>query len=295
MDCWNVSIDSNVSKSMPSSDASDNPSTKILPQRIALCVEYNGSQFHGWQTQAAGLATVQSCLESALAKVANHAVSVICAGRTDAGVHATAQVVHFDAYVRRAEKAWVFGTNAHLPEQVSIRWAKVVDADFHARFSALSRRYLYLIFNSPVRSALFNHELTREFRELDETRMKQGGSYLLGENDFTSFRAANCQSNTAMRNVWAVDVSRRNDLILIDIEANAFLHHMVRIIAGVLMDVGAGEKDPEWVAQLLTAKDRNLAGKTAAPNGLYLVKVTYAKRFGLEDESIGPHFLKLPH
>lgn len=278
---------------MHSGDKSTEPSLGILPQRIALCVEYDGSHFHGWQSQSAGLATVQGCLESALAKVANHPVTVICAGRTDAGVHATAQVVHFDAHVHRAEKAWVLGTNAHLPSQISIRWAKVVEGEFHARFSALSRRYLYLIFNSPVRSALFEQQLTREFRDLDETRMHRAGSLLLGENDFSSFRAANCQSNTAMRNISTVDVRRRGDLILIDIVANAFLHHMVRIIAGVLMDVGAGEKEPQWVAELLTARDRKLASKTAPPNGLYLVKVTYPEKFGLVNESIGPHFMKL--
>ncbi|HJN51286.1 MAG: tRNA pseudouridine(38-40) synthase TruA [Pseudomonadales bacterium] len=277
---------------MQSGDSSNSPSDSP-PQRIALCVEYNGSQFHGWQVQSDGIATVQGCLERALAQVANHAVSVICAGRTDAGVHATAQVVHFDAHVGRTERAWVFGTNAHLPEQIRIRWAKAVDGDFHARFSALSRRYLYLVFNSRVRSALFTHELTHEFRELDETRMNKGGQFLVGEHDFTSFRAANCQSKTAMRNVLAVDVSRRNDLVLIDIEANAFLHHMVRIIAGVLMDVGAGEKEPEWIAELLAAKDRNLAGITAPPDGLYLVSVTYPESYDLAHESIGPHFLQL--
>mgnify|MGYP001309870632 CR=1 FL=1 len=277
---------------MQSSDGANDPSTKTSSHRIALCVEYNGSRFHGWQAQSAGIATVQGCLEGALAKVADHAVSVICAGRTDAGVHATGQVVHFDTRVHRTEKSWVFGTNAHLPEQISVRWAKVVATDFHARFSALSRRYFYLIFNSPVRSALFNRELTHEFRELAETRMNKGARFLIGEHDFASFRAANCQSKTAMRNVFSVDVSRRDDLILIDIEANAFLHHMVRIIAGVLMDVGSGEREPDWVAELLAAKDRTLAGVTAPPNGLYLVEVKYAENLGLPCGPIGPHFLK---
>jgi len=236
---------------------------------------------------------VQGCLESALEKVANHPVSAICAGRTDAGVHAVGQVVHFDTQVHRAEKAWVFGTNAHLPDQISVRWAKVVGTDFHARYSALSRRYLYLIFNSPVRSALFTHELTHEFRELDEARMHKAGSFLLGENDFSSFRAANCQSKTAMRNVTAVNVSRRGDLVLIDIVANAFLHHMVRNIAGVLMDVGAGVKEPEWVTELMALKDRTLASITAPPNGLYLVNVAFPERFALVSESTGPHFFNL--
>jgi tRNA pseudouridine38-40 synthase len=278
---------------MHSGDRSPDTEIAKSPHRIALGVEYNGSDFHGWQVQADGIATVQGCLERALAKVANHPVTVICAGRTDAGVHASAQVVHFDTYAEREEKAWVFGTNAHLPGQISVRWAKAVDGRFHARFAALSRRYLYLIFNSHVRSALFANELTLEFRELDATRMNRGASYLLGENDFTSFRAANCQSKTALRIVTAVSVRRQGDLILIDITANAFLHHMVRIIAGVLMDVGAGLKEPEWVAELMAAKDRNLASVTAPPNGLYLMKVAYPERFGLVNEPLGSHFLRL--
>jgi len=278
---------------MPSGDRPPDTPIAKSRHRIALGVEYNGSDFHGWQVQSHGLATVQGCLQRALAKVANHPITVICAGRTDAGVHASAQVVHFDTYAEREDKAWVFGANAHLPRKISVRWAKEVDSRFHARFAALSRRYLYLIFNSRVRSALFADELTLEFRDLDATRMNRGASYLLGENDFTSFRAANCQSKTAMRNVTALSVHRRGDLILIDITANAFLHHMVRIIAGVLIDVGAGVKEPEWVAELMEAKDRNLASVTAPPNGLYLVKVAYPEAFGLVNEPIGPHFLGL--
>ena len=255
--------------------------------RIALGVEYDGSQYHGWQAQT-GLHTIQQVLEHALSKVADTEVSVVCAGRTDTGVHATNQVVHFDCDVVRPIRSWVNGTNAFLPKSVCVKWAKIMADDFHARYSALSRRYRYVIYNSPIRPSLLRSNLTWNYRQLDHKAMAIGGQYLLGENDFTSFRAVECQSNTPMRNVLDLQVHRHNDLVLIDITANAFLHHMVRNIAGVLMAVGSNKKKAEWVKEVLDARDRSLGAETAPPYGLYLVDVMYSEHFGLIQQPLGP-------
>ncbi|MBD3646821.1 MAG: tRNA pseudouridine(38-40) synthase TruA [Pseudomonadales bacterium] len=264
-----------------------------VQQRICLGVTYNGADFHGWQYQSENVATVQQCLEKALSKVADHHVRVTCAGRTDSGVHATWQVVHFDTQSSRPLKAWVFGVNAHLPDSVCVTWARSVPADFDARFSATARRYFYLIHNHPVRSALMAELVSRDHRPLDADVMNEAAAALPGERDFTSFRAANCQSNTPMRNVHHARVQRRGDLIVIDIAANAFLHHMVRNIAGVLQDIGAGEKPVSWMAELLELRDRTRAGVTAPPNGLYLVDVTYPEDFGLPAGPGLPHLYGL--
>lgn len=266
-----------------------------MSERVGLCVAYNGAGFHGWQYQAPELLTVQGQLESALSKVADHPVRVTCAGRTDARVHATWQVVHFDTHANRPLKAWVLGTNSHLPDGISVNWARHVPAEFDARFSATSRRYLYLIHNHPVRSPFMHDLLTREPRPLDSLAMDRAGAALLGERDFTSFRAANCQSNTPMRRVDHLQVHRREDMVVIDIAANAFLYHMVRNIAGVLMDVGAGEKPVEWVAELLERRNRSLGSVTAAPNGLYLVDVTYPPEYHLPAGPGLPHLFSQLH
>lgn len=244
--------------------------------RVALGVEYNGAEFHGWQRQKKpAVATVQAHLEDALSQVADHPVTVVCAGRTDAGVHATQQVVHFDTTARREVRAWVRGVNSHLPETVRVRWSKSVNADFHARFSALARRYQYVICNTEVKSAIFSRQVTHFRWPLDASLMHAEARCLLGEQDFSSFQAVACQSNTPMRNVHHVAVSRRDHLLVIDIQANAFLLHMVRNIAGVLMAVGAGQQEPGWTRWVLEQKDRNQAGVTAHPQGLYLVGVEY--------------------
>lgn len=234
-------------------------------------------------------------LEGALSKVADQPIRVTCAGRTDAGVHATWQMVHFNTDSSRPLKAWVFGANSHLPDAIAVNWAQHVPPRFDARFSATARRYLYLIHNHPVRSALMNDLLTREHRPLDVIAMGQAGTALLGEQDFTSFRAANCQSKTPMRHVHHLKVHRRGDMVIIDIAANAFLHHMVRNIAGVLMDVGAGEKPVEWMAELLASRDRSLGSVTAAPNGLYLVDVTYPPEYNLPPGPGLPHLFSQLH
>ncbi|MBV1879354.1 MAG: tRNA pseudouridine(38-40) synthase TruA [Pseudomonadales bacterium] len=259
-------------------------------QSVALGVSYYGNEFHGWQYQNETLPTVQGKLESALSIVADEAVRVVCAGRTDARVHATKQVVHFETRVSRPLKAWVFGVNAHLPDAIAVNWSRTVPTVFNARFSASARRYFYLIFNARIRSGLFAGNFTREQRPLDVERMHRAGQHLLGENNFSAFRAANCQSKTPMRNVHHLNVSQRGDLILIDIQANAFLYHMVRNIAAVLMDIGAGQKPENWTEELLRLQDRKQAGMTAAATGLYLVDVCYPDFPQIPAGPALPHF-----
>ncbi len=260
--------------------------------RVAMAVSYDGSAFHGWQSQRKPqVATVQEALEKALSSIADAPVIVQCAGRTDAGVHASHQMVHFDSPSDRGEKAWVSGGNTHLPSGISIHWAKPVTQAFNARFSATARRYRYIILNTPARSALLAGGVTWENRPLNEQAMHEAGQALLGELDFTSYRAVACQSKTPMRNVHFVEVTRRADMVIIDIEANAFLHHMVRNIAGVLLAIGTGIKPVEWAEEVLLAKDRKVGAATAPPDGLYLVGVTYPETFQLPQSEPGPFFL----
>lgn len=258
--------------------------------RVALRIEYVGTEYHGWQAQKSGVDTVQGFLEHGLSKIANHPVRVICAGRTDSGVHATHQIVHFDTEALRPEMSWISGTNAHLPDSIAVVWSANVDSEFSARFSATARRYCYYIRNSNIRSAIADQLLTKYHRNLDADAMHQAAQSLLGLNDYSSFRASHCQSFSPVRNVTSVSVTRDGELIKIDITANAFLHHMVRNIAGVLMDVGAGIKPINWVADLLAMKDRKQGGITASPSGLFLVHVTYPSHFGLPDSPSLPIF-----
>ncbi len=252
------------------------------PQRIALGVEYDGSAFNGWQAQLSPrLATVQESLETALSTIAAHPVKVHCAGRTDSGVHGSGQVVHFDTTATRPFKAWVAGTNSILSRHCAVQWAAAVPDDFHARFSALSRRYRYCIYNARVRPALLASFVTLHHQSLDAAAMHAAGQLLLGEHDFTSYRGTACQSNTPMRKVMALSVTRHGDYVLIDIEANAFLLHMVRNITGVLMLIGEGRQPPAWAGELLQIRDRTKAAVTAPPNGLCLYQVRYPERFGL--------------
>ncbi len=261
-------------------------------QRTALALEYEGSAFYGWQSQRdPAVATVQEALEAALSRVADAPVTTVCAGRTDAGVHGSHQVVHFDSPVARDEKAYVFGGNSHLPKSLSIKWARPVADDFHARFSATARRYRYVILNRPLRSAHFHPLATRVHQLLDAALMHGEAQSLLGERDFSSFRGAGCQSNTPMRNVHFIEVVRRGDWVVVDIQANAFLLHMVRNIVGTLIAVGSGRQPEGWTAQVMAARDRTQAAMTAAPNGLYLVDVAYPDRFGLPCEQPGPAFI----
>jgi tRNA pseudouridine38-40 synthase len=260
--------------------------------RIACRIEYNGSQYHGWQSQPhLKVNTVQDALEGALARVACQSVRTHCAGRTDTGVHGFSQIVHFDAPVERSAKAWVLGTNANLPYDVRVHWAVSVPEDFHARFSATARRYRYLIANTPVRPALLGGQLTWNRRRLDAALMHREAQCLLGELDFSAFRAAACQSNSPNRNVHAISVKRHGQLLVVDIKANAFLHHMVRNIVGSLMAVGTGRCEPGWLAQLLEGRDRTAAAETAPAGGLYLIDVDYPARFDLPPTPSGPLFL----
>jgi tRNA pseudouridine38-40 synthase len=259
--------------------------------RLACCIEYNGSRFSGWQSQPhLAVDTVQETLEAALASVATKPVKAYCAGRTDAGVHSVGQIIHFDDPMGRSCKNWVYGANANLPVDIRVVWAKAVTNKFHARFTALSRRYRYIIANRPIRPALLAGQVTWTRVPLDADLMHAAAQALLGEQDFTAFRAASCQSPTAMRNVSEVTVQRRGQLVIIDIEANAFLHHMVRNIAGSLISVGNGRHTIEWIGELLAGRDRSVAADTAAPHGLYLAGVRYPQEFEIPGVSMGPIF-----
>lgn len=258
--------------------------------RIALGIEYDGASVFGWQRQK-DVPSVQQHLENALSVIANRDIKVQCAGRTDAGVHATGQVVHFDCDVERPDRAWTLGVNANLPETISVTWSKPVSDEFHARFSATHRRYRYVIHNSRIRPAILNSGVTHEYRELDERKMHEAAQFLVGEHDYTTFRASLCQSKSPRRKVTKIDVYRSGRYVVVDIRANAFLHHMVRNIVGSLSVIGAGEQPIGWIAELLALKDRSKAATTARPNGLYLVDVTYPELFELPKPPLGPLFL----
>lgn len=256
-------------------------------RRVAMVLEYDGSEYSGWQIQRSA-STVQEQLENALSTVAAAPVRVQCAGRTDTGVHATHQVVHFDAPAERSPKAWVMGSNSQLPPSVAVRHAQGVDQDFHARFSAVSRRYRYLVYNAPVRSAVVAGRLTWVRQPLTAELMNDAAQRLLGEQDFSAYRAASCQSSTPMRRMDAISVDRHGPVIVFDIQANAFLHHMVRNLVGTLLQVGRGIQPVTWPAQLLEGRDRTLAADTAAPDGLYLVGVSYPDSLGFAALPPGP-------
>ncbi|NDE34434.1 MAG: tRNA pseudouridine(38-40) synthase TruA [Gammaproteobacteria bacterium] len=249
--------------------------------RIALVVEYDGTDFAGWQWQLAQR-TVQNELEAALSRVANHPVRVVCSGRTDAGVHALAQVVHFDTEASRKTHAFMMGTNAWLPADVRVTKALEVGTDFHARTSAIARHYRYEILNRSMASALGPRQQTLCPKPLDAEAMQAAANCLIGEHDFSSFRAQGCQSKSPIRFLHFIRVRREGERVLIDVGANAFLHHMVRNIVGSLMAVGAGKESPEWLAGVLAARNRRLAGITAPSDGLYFAGVLYPERFGLE-------------
>jgi tRNA pseudouridine38-40 synthase len=249
-------------------------------QRIALGVEYDGSGFAGWQEQR-GQRTVEAELRRAVASVADGPVALICGGRTDAGVHAVGQVVHFDAPVARSLRGWLLGINANLPEDVSLRWARPVPAWFHARYSALARVYRYCILNRDTRSALQRRRATWERRPLDLAAMQAAADRLVGDRDFSAFRAAQCQSRSPVRRVGRIEVGRDGDLVWIEVAANAFLHHMVRNLAGLLIEIGTGDAPPEWATEVLESRDRRRGAMTAPPDGLYLRTIQYPAAFRL--------------
>ncbi len=257
--------------------------------RYAAGIEYDGCGFFGWQRQAEGR-TVQACVEKAISKVADHALNVVCAGRTDSGVHATGQVIHFNTGTNRPTNNWLRGTNANLPDDISVRWLSSMDEAFHARFSATQRHYRYIIYNHPCRPALLRNHVCWHHAELDAGIMADAGRYLVGEHDFTSFRAVACQAHSPVRTIHSLEVRRSGRFITIDVIANAFLHHMVRCIAGVLIKTGCGEQTPDWTSDVLQAKDRRVSGINASPAGLYLVKVRYPDHFAVPSGTRLPVF-----
>lgn len=248
--------------------------------RYALTLSYDGSRFPGWQTQPAGDA-VQDLLESALAAIGGERIGTICAGRTDAGVHALRQVVHFDAAAARPTSAWVRGVNAHLPDTIAVRSATPVDDDFHARYGALRRRYRYLLHRSPVRHPLLVRRAGWTFRDPDVARMRQAAGLLVGEHDFSAFRSAECQAASPVRTLEELSLHESGPFVVFVFTGNAFLHHMVRNVVGTLLAVGEGRRDVAWVAEVLAGRDRRRAAATFAPDGLYLDGVQYDARFGV--------------
>jgi tRNA pseudouridine38-40 synthase len=248
--------------------------------RFAAGLEYDGRAYSGWQFQP-GLSTVQDALQRALSRVADTPVDCVCAGRTDAGVHAGAQVVHFDSDALRSERGWRLGANTYLPGDVSVLWVREVPGHFHARFSATARSYRYLILNRDSRPALATGRATWERRPLDERRMHEAAQALVGEHDFSAFRAIECQAKSPVRHVEQIRVSRDGDWVRLDVTANAFLHHMVRNVVGLLLAVGKGESPVQRVAEVLASRDRRTNAATAPPDGLYLTAVRYPAEFGL--------------
>jgi tRNA pseudouridine38-40 synthase len=259
--------------------------------RIAVGLEYDGSAYAGWQAQAERR-TVQAIAERALASVAAEPIVLTCAGRTDAGVHALGQVAHFDTHAMRSSRGWVLGANSELPPDVSLSWAVPVPEHFHARYCAEARTYRYLILNRTARSALVAHRAAWVHRPLDAQRMAEAASVLHGEHDFSAFRSSECQAKSPIRRMERLTVERRGDWVLIEATANAFLHHMMRNIAGLLIAIGKGEAPPAFAGEVLAGRDRTRNAATAPAAGLYLVSVRYPAAFGLpaipKHEGLGP-------
>ena len=249
-------------------------------QRIAIGIEYDGTAYNGWQRQDNGDG-VQERVEKALSVVANEKIAVTCAGRTDTGVHASDQVAHFDTSSERSDRSWLLGANSNLPDDIAVTWARSVDDGFHARFSATSRSYRYLILNRPVRSALDRHRAWWVYQRLDASLMHQASQALLGRHDFSAFRAAGCQASTPNREISSMTVVRNGDWLTLEVTGNAFLQHMVRNITGTLAKVGRGERPPQWLEEVLESRNRIEAGIAAPPHGLTLVEVGYPEKFGL--------------
>ena len=248
--------------------------------RIALGLEYDGAHFCGWQTQPSGCG-VQDHLEAALAPIAEERIETICAGRTDAGVHALEQVVHFDTFAQRPSSAWVRGVNASLPAGIAVLWAHEVSEDFNARYSALDRSYRYVLVNRPVRPAIAHGRIGWFHAPLDVGAMRRAATFLVGEHDFSAFRSSECQARSPVRELRRLDIERHGDYLVFDFRANAFLHHMVRNLVGTLVYVGKGRHGADWVSEVLASRDRSKAAPTFDPAGLYLARVAYDPAWGL--------------
>ncbi|MCJ0764261.1 tRNA pseudouridine(38-40) synthase TruA [Variovorax terrae] len=252
--------------------------------RLALGISYNGQAYDGWQSQPSGR-TVQDHLESALAQFTTAPVSTLCAGRTDAGVHGLMQVVHFDTPLRREPFSWIRGTNRFLPPDIAVQWAHEVPEAFHARASATARRYAYVLRESPVRPSVDAGRVGWVFRPLDENAMREAAAHLIGEHDFTSFRASECQARTPVKTLHRLDLHRRGAYWRFEFEANAFLHHMIRNIMGCLVAIGQGQQAPGWMAQVLAARRRDAAAPTFSPDGLYFLGPVYDAHWGLPERT----------
>ena len=244
--------------------------------RLVFGIEYDGTDWNGWQTQRCNN-TVQDTIESALARFANHAIKTTCAGRTDSGVHAKGQVIHLDTELERPVWSWIRGTNSFLPNSVRLKWGKEVSEEFHARFSARSRIYTYSICNTPIESPLANRFHTWIFKKLNDEKMKKASVYLIGKHDFSSFRSSECQANSPVKNIKRCDITRSGSYLSIEIEADGFLHHMVRNIVGCLYEIGIGERSEDWIKVVLKSRDRSTAGKTLPPQGLCFKYVDYGR------------------
>lgn len=255
--------------------------------RVALGVEYDGTKFSGWQVQP-NQRTVQGCLQQAISKVANHDVSVVAAGRTDSGVHALNQVVHFDTSSQRPERNWILGLNTNLPRDINIVWAREVDNDFNARFSAVKRSYRYILISRVSRSSVHAERMWWYFKPLDEQRMQAAADFLVGHHDFSAFRAKDCQAKNTMKTMEKIKVTRQGDCIAVDVVGQSFLHHMVRNIVGVLVPIGEGKEPVEWAKQVLESKDRGKGGITSPPQGLYFMNVEYPEQYSLPTVSAFP-------
>lgn len=256
--------------------------------KFACGIEYDGHGFLGFQIQVQE-PTIQSCLEKAFTKVANHPVKINCSGRTDTGVSATAQVIHFNTHATRSDYQWIMGVNTNLPSAISIIWIRLVDDEFHARFSAIQRSYQYIILNRWIRPALNRHNVTWEKLPLDESKMHQAAQFLLGEHDFNAFRSSACQSKTSIKTINHISVVRNGNRVIMDVKANGFLHHMIRNIIGTLLPIGRGEKAIESMLLILQSRDRTKAGITAAPNGLSFNTVKYPEHYNLPESAIDDH------
>ena len=263
-------------------------------QRYAIGIEFCGTQYRGWQTQQAGVVTVQETLEQVLSRIANEPIILHGAGRTDAGVHATNMVAHFDTEAIRPEQGWIRGANSQLPKDISIQWIKRMDENFHARFKAVARRYRYVVYNAPTRPALMYKQVTHLYQTLDVQKMITAAAKFEGTHNFETFRAAACQSNQPVRHVSHCRLFEHGRYLVLDIQADGFLHHMVRNIMGCLLEIGQGQYEIEHIDSMFAAEDRTAAGITAPPDGLYFIQSYYPDEFDLPQLPLGPHWLNLP-
>ena len=257
---------------------------RVSGVRVALGISYDGRNYHGWQSQSSGR-TIQDRLESALSQLADQPISTVCAGRTDTAVHALMQVVHFDTSAVRRDVSWVRGTNAHLPRDISVEWAQPVPRSFHCRANALSRRYAYLLYVSQVRPSVHGGRVGWAMHALDVERMRVAADLLIGQHDFSSFRAAQCQALSPVKDMRSITIAQRGAFLRFEFEANAFLHHMIRNIMGCLVAVGQGKRPSAWISEVLHARERRSAAPTFAPDGLYFLGPRYDPHWGLPERT----------